>query len=163
MSLNEAEIHLRNFIGNLQDRGMHGVGMVVSDNHAGRKAAREARLFGVPWQRCQFHLQQNAQKYVPRAHLRTQAAADLRAIFNAPDRSEAERLLALAIKKYADKAPPFHWMETNVPEGLTVFELPTAHRRRLRTSNVLERLNKEIKRRTRLPRYSPTRLPYCDC
>jgi putative transposase len=99
---------------------MHGIRIVVSDDHAGLKAAREARMPGVPWQRCQFHLQQNAPQYVPRVHMRSEVAADLRAIFNAPSRSEAERPLGLAVKKYADKAPHLSkWMETNVPEGLT--------------------------------------------
>jgi len=96
VSLSEAEVHWRNFLARLQERGMHGVKLVVSDDHAGLKAAREARLPGVPWQRCQFHLQQNAQKYVPRVHMRPEVASDLRAIFDAPDRAEAERRLALA-------------------------------------------------------------------
>jgi transposase-like protein len=156
VSLSEAEVHWRNFLASLQERGMHGVRLVVSDDHAGLKAAREARLPGVPWQRCQFHLQQNASKYVPRAHMRGEVAADLRAVFNAPDRSEAERLLVLAVKKYADKAPHLAaWIETNIPEGLTVFALPASHWRRLRTSNLLERLNKEIKRRTRVATLFP--------
>jgi transposase-like protein len=156
VSLSEAEVHWRNFLAGLQERGMHGVRLVVSDDHAGLKAAREARLPGVPWQRCQFHLQQNAHKYVPRVHMRGDVAADLRAIFNAPSRAEADRLLGLAIKKYADMAPHLAtWIETNIPEGLTVFAMPASHRRRLRTSNLLERLNKEIKRRTRVATLFP--------
>lgn len=156
VSLSEAEVHWRNFLAGLQERGMHAVRLVVSDDHAGLKAAREARLPGVPWQRCQFHLQQNAHKYVPRVHMRGDVAADLRAIFNAPSRAEADRLLGLAVKKYADKAPHLAtWIETNIPEGLTVFAMPASHRRRLRTSNLLERLNKEIKRRTRVATLFP--------
>jgi transposase-like protein len=76
---------------------------IVSDDDAGLKAAREARFAGVPWQRCQLHLQQNARHYVPR--MRSEVAADLRAIFDAPDRQEADRRLKLAIQKYENTAP----------------------------------------------------------
>ena len=156
VSLSEAEVHWRDFIASLQDRGMHGVLLIVSDNHAGLKAAREARLSGVPWQRCQFHLQQNAGHYVPRMDMRPKVASDLRAIFNSPDRAEAERHLQIASKKYEKSAPKLAaWMSQNVPEGLTIFAFPEAHRRRLRTSNMLERINKEIKRRTRVATLFP--------
>lgn len=156
VSLSEAEVHWREFLASLQERGMHGVQLVVSDDHAGLKAAREARLAGVPWQRCQFHLQQNAGKFVPRVSMRAEVAADLRAIFDAPDRGEADRRLQLAARKYEKSAPKLSdWIQQNVPEGLTVFAFPAAHRRRLRTSNLLERLNKEIKRRTRVATLFP--------
>ena len=156
VSLSEAEVHWRDFIAGLQDRGMHGIRLIVSDNHAGLKSAREARLPGVPWQRCQFHLQQNAGHYVPRIDMRPKVASDLRAIFNSPDRAEAERHLQIAVKKYEKTAPKLAaWMSHNVPEGLTIFAFPEAHRRRLRTSNMLERINKEIKRRTRVATLFP--------
>lgn len=156
VSLSEAEVHWREFLGSLQDRGLHGVKMIVSDDHIGLKAAREARFAGVPWQRCQFHLQQNAGHYVPRISMRSEVAADMRAIFDSPDREEADRRLKLAVQKYEKTAPKLAaWMAANVPEGLSVFSLPTAHRRRLRTSNLLERLNKEIKRRTRVATLFP--------
>jgi putative transposase len=151
VSLSEAEVHWREFLASLQDRGLHGVKLIISDSHAGLNAAREARLPGVPWQRCQFHLQQNAGHYVPRIDMRPRVASDLRAIFNSPDRTEAERHLQIAVKKYEKTAPKLaSWMSQNVPEGLTVFSFPEAHRRRLRTSNMLERINREIKRRTRV-------------
>ena len=156
VSLSEAEVHWRDFIASLQDRGMQGVLLTISDNHAGLKAAREARLPGVPWQRCQFHLQQNAAHYVPRIDMRSKVASDLRAIFNSPDRAEAERHLQIAVKKYEKTAPKLAaWMSENVPDGLTIFAFPEAHRRRLRTSNMLERINKEIKRRTRVATLFP--------
>ena len=156
VSLTEAEVHWRDFLASLQNRGLHGVQLIVSDNHAGIKAARKARFSGVPWQRCQFHLQQNAMQYVPKIALRKAVAADLRAAFDAPDRNEAQRQLDIAVKKYAKSAPKLSaWIETNIPEGLTVFRLPAAHRRRLRTANMLERVNKEIKRRTRVATLFP--------
>ena len=156
VSLSEAEVHWREFLASLQDRGLHGVRMIVSDDHAGLKAARESRFPAVPWQRCQFHLQQNAGHYVPRLAMRTDLAMDLRGIFDAPDRVEADRRLELIVRKYEKTAPKLSaWLSANVPDGLTVFSLPAAHRRRLRTSNLLERLNKEIKRRTRVATLFP--------
>jgi putative transposase len=84
-------------------------------------------------------------------------AADIRAIFNARDRSEAETLLAQTVTKYATSAAKLaNWLETAIPQGLTVFAFPEPHRRRLRTSNGLERLNREIRRRTRVVSIFPS-------
>jgi len=150
-SLSEAEVHWRTFLQSLTQRGLHGVELIISDDHAGLKQARKAVFGGVPWQRCQFHLQQNAQAYVPRKGMKKEVAADIRAIFDAPNRQEAERLLALTVKKYQEQASKLaEWMETNLPEGLTVFAFPAEHRRRIRTTNMLERVNREIRRRTRV-------------
>jgi len=156
VSLSEAEVHWRAFFESLVARGMHGVKLVVSDDHSGLGAARKAVLPAVPWQRCQFHLQQNAQSYVPKQSMKGEVAQDLRNVFNAADRHEAERLLKLAADKHRQAAPKLaEWMEDNVPDGFAVFDLPAAHRKRLRTSNALERLNKEIARRTRVATLFP--------
>jgi transposase-like protein len=151
VSLSEAEAHWRDFLASLQARGLHGVKLVTSDAHAGLKPALDARLTGVPWQRCQFHLVENAMAFVPKPGMRKAVVASLRAVFDAPDRPEAERQLDLAVKKYRATAPKLaEWLEANVPQGLAVFALPASHRRRRRTVNMLERLNKELKRRTRV-------------
>ena len=93
---------------------------------------------------------------MPPAALRGEVADDLRTVFNAPDRREAERQLGLAIEKHRAAAPQLaDWMEANVPEGLSVFALSTAHRRKFRTTNLLERQNKELKRRTRVATLFP--------
>jgi transposase-like protein len=156
VSLSEAEVHWREFLASLQDRGLHGVRYIVSDDHAGLKQARAARFAGVPWQRCQFHLAQNALQYVPKLAMRTEVARDLRGVLDASDRAEADRQLDRLVKKYADDAPRLAaWLEANVPEALTVLGLPPAHRRKLRTTNSLERINKEIKRRTRVATLFP--------
>lgn len=156
VSLSEAEVHWRDFFDSLQARGLSGVRLLVSDDHAGLRAAREARFPGVPWQRCQFHLQQNAGHYVPRLEMRREVAGDLRAIFESTDRLEAERRLKEAILKYQKSAPKLSaWMDANVAESFTVFALPPTHRRRLRTSNLMERISKEIKRRTRVATLFP--------
>ena len=156
VSLSEAEVHWREFLTSLTQRGLHGVTLITSDDHAGLKAARKTVLPGVPWQRCQFHLQQNALHYVPKLAMRKQVAADIKSIFDAPDRHEAKRLLGQTVAKYQTSAPKLAtWLEENIPEGLTVFEFPAPHRRRLRTTNLLERVNKELKRRTRVATLFP--------
>jgi transposase-like protein len=151
VSRSEAEVHWREFFQSLTGRGLCGVKLITSDHHAGLEAARKAVFSGVPWQRCQFHLQQNASQYVTRLEQRQEVAADLRAVFNAPGRAEGERLLAVAVKKYAESAPRLsRWMEENVAQGLTVMGFPGEHQRRLRTTNLSERVNRELKRRTRV-------------
>ena len=156
VSLSEGQAHWRGFMETLVNRGLHGVQLIISDNHGGLKAARKAVFTGVPWQRCQFHLQQNAMQYVPRVSMRKEVAEDIRVIFNMPDREAAEAYLKKTVEKYALIAPKLaDWMEVNIPEGFTVFSFPRDHQRRLRTSNYLERLNQEIKRRTRVVRVFP--------
>lgn len=154
--LSEAEVHWRDFLASLQERGLHGLEFIVSDDHAGLRAAITARLAGIPWQRCQFHFQQNAQAYVPKIHLRAEAAQDIRTIFNAADLSAAQRQLQVVAQKYRESAPKLaEWIETHAPEALTIFSLPEAQRKKLRTTNSLERLNQEIKRRTRVATLFP--------
>ena len=156
VSLSEAETHWRSFLATLLERGVHGVKLIVSDDHAGLKQARQAALPSVPWQRCQCHLQQNAQAYVPQQALRAEVAQAIRDIFNAPDKTEAERMLDRLVVRYQQKAPKLaEWAQENIPQGLTVFQLPQSHRVRLRTTNGLERLNREIKRRTRVASIFP--------
>lgn len=156
VALSEAEVHWRKFLKELQERGLHGVQLIISDDHSGLGAARQATFPGVAWQRCQCHLQRNAATYVPKQEMRASVAADLRNIFDASDRAEADRLLDKIARSYEKSAPKLaEWLLANVPEGLTVFAYPRKHRRRIRTSNMVERLNQEIKRRTRVARVFP--------
>ena len=156
VALSEAEIHWRAFLDSLIRRGLRGVKLIVSDAHAGLNTARRATLPSVPWQRCQFHLQQNAQAYVTRLDQRKPVAQRIRAIFNAPDRAEAERLMRQAIDLWATDAPKLaQWAEENLPDGFAAFDLPHGQRVRLRTTNGLERINREIKRRTRVASIFP--------
>ena len=154
VSLSEAEVHWRKFLAKLVERALYGVEMITSDAHEGLQAARQAVFPGVPWQRCQFHLQQNAAAYVPKVEMRIAVAADLRGVFNAPDRAEAERLLKLMLDKHRPTAPRLaEWLEENVPEGLTVFTRPATHRRRLRTTTSS---NDSTKRFTDAPASPPS-------
>lgn len=151
VSLSEHEVHWRAFLESLKQRGLGGVQLITSDDHAGLQAARLAIFGGIPWQRCQFHLQQNAQAYLPRKDMLSDLAADLRTIFDAPDRSTADTYLAKAVEKYSKTASRLSaWLAASIPEGLTVFAFPAAFRKQLRTTNGLERLHREVRRRARV-------------
>jgi putative transposase len=156
VALSEAEVHWRAFFQSLLQRGLCGVTFIVSDDHPGMAAARQAVFGAVPWQRCQFHLQQNAQAYVPRLDQRAEVARDIRSVFECSTRPAAEQRLKEIVTRYTKSAPKLaRWMEENLPQGFTVFTLPAAHHKRMRTSNALERVNQELKRRTRVARVFP--------
>jgi putative transposase len=163
VSRSEAQTHWRQFFDHLQRRGLTGVELIVSDDHAGIRGAREAHFPGVAWQRCQFHLIKNAMDHCPRRAMRKGVAADLRTIFDAADHAAAVTRLGEVARKYHPTAPDLaDWLEAVVPEALTVFALPAAapkaradHRVRMRTTNLLERLNREIRRRTRVASLFP--------
>jgi transposase-like protein len=151
VSLSEHETHWKAFLKSLKDRGLNGMKLIISDDHEGLGAARRAVFGSVPWQRCQFHLQQNAGAYLPKQHMRAEVAAEIRSIFNATNKTRAEELLLEAIQKYAVSAPRLSaWLEDNLSEGFSVFDFPLEHWRTIRTTNSLERINKEIRRRTRV-------------
>jgi putative transposase len=116
---------LADILESLKKRGLGGVQLITSDDHAGLRAARLAVFGGIPWQRCQFHLQQNAQAYVPHKDMQSEVAEDIRTIFNAPDRATANAYLAKTILKYEKTASRLSsWMVSNLPEGLMVFSFP---------------------------------------
>jgi len=156
VSLSEAEVHWRRFLTSLTRRGLCGVRFITSDDHEGLRAARQAVFAGIPWHRCQTHLQRNALRYVPKVAMKSTVAHELRVIFNADSRQDADRKLAAFVERYRKTAPALAtWADKNVPEGLTVLQLPPYHRTRMRTTNGLERLNREIKRRTRVATLFP--------
>ena len=149
-------MHWRDFLQSLVARGLSGMELVISDDHPGLKAARQAVMPSVPWQRCQFHMSQNAQAYAPAVSMRQEIAQAMRDIFAQPGVEEAREMARKVIKRYEKKAPKFaKWLEENIEEGFTIFKLPRPLWRKLRTSNGLERLNREIKRRTRVATLFP--------
>jgi transposase-like protein len=158
-ALSEAEVHWRGFLDGLVARGLRGVTYVVSDDHAGLRAARRAVLPGATWQRCQFHLALNAIHHAPTLAIRKRLGAELRRIWNAATLADAEAELKRLVAAYAEAAPDLAaWLEANVPEGLAAFTLPEGHRRRLRTANPIERaVQQELKRRTVKVRVFPSR------
>jgi putative transposase len=156
VSLSEAEVHWREFFKSLIERGLVGVELITSDAHAGLKEARKACFAGVPWQRCRFHLMRNALAHVPREEMKPEVVDDLRSVLDSADEHAASEQLRRVVRKYEKAAPKLSaWMEENVPESFAVFRLPPTHRQRLRTTNMLERLNRELKRRTRVATLFP--------
>jgi putative transposase len=150
-ALSEAEVHWRKVLQDVRERGIGIPDLVTSDAHEGLKAALKFTLNATPWQRCQFHLQQNAQKYVPKVSMKKEVASDIRRIFDCKELSHAEIALEDAINKYAKSAPELSgWLEDNISEGLTILTLPEEDRKRLRTSNMCENVNSQISRRTRV-------------
>lgn len=157
VSLSEAEVHWRKFLEELNLRGLKGIKMITSDDHAGLRAALKTVWTSVPWQRCQFHLQQNAGHYLPKKEMHKEVAQEIRAVFNSPNQKEAEEKIRQLVKNHEKNAPKFsRWAEENLLEGLTVFSQPEQARRKLRTSNSAERLSQELKRRTRVVRVFPS-------
>lgn len=158
VALSEAEVHWRGFLESLVARGLRGVEFIVSDDHSGLRAARRAVLGGATWQRCQFHLARNAIHHAPNVEIRKRIGAELRTVWNASTLAKAETALAELVASYRTSAPKLAaWLEENAPEGLSVFTLPEHHRRRLRTSNPMERsVQQELKRRTVKVRVFPS-------
>ena len=100
--LSEAEIHWRAFLEDLAGRGLKGIEMLISDDHAGLKAARRAVFPALPWQRCQFHLSQNAQRFARRLEERGEIGQAMRDIFNSPTLEDAEAMLKRKIKAFTE-------------------------------------------------------------
>lgn len=156
VSLSESEVHWRGFLESLVARGLNGIKLIISDAHSGLKAGLKSVFPSIPWQRCQFHLQQNAQAYVTKKDRKREVADSIRAIFDAENMAEAERILKYVIAKYEKDMPQLaKWMEENLSEGLTVFNFSSSYRKKLRTSNIAERVNQEIRRRSRVVRIFP--------
>lgn len=156
VSLSEAEVHWKGFLGGLQKRGLSGVELFTSDDHPGLKAARQGVFPSVPWQRCQFHMAQNAQAYAPSTAMREEIGQAVRDIFGCSSFDEAQTMKKKIIERYATTASDFSaWVEENIDEGLTIYRFPRSHRKRIRTSNLQERINREIKRRTRVATLFP--------
>ena len=146
--LSEAEVHWRAFLEDLAGRGLKGVKLVVSDDHAGLRAARRAVFPALPWQRCQFHLSQNAQRFARRLEERGEIGQAMR---DSPTLEDAEAMLKRKIQAFAETNQALaQWMEENVREGLTVYVFPRSLHQKIRTINGVENLNKQIRRRTRV-------------
>ena len=161
VSHSEAEVHWRAFFEALTARGLHGLKMIISDSHSGMQAARRAVFPSVPWQRCQFHIQKNASAHIPRKAMQTEVHRDIRNIFAMPSREEAQDMLKRTVTRYReDKHTELaDWMENEIQEGFTVFSAVENDfaRRRLRTTNMVEFQNKELKKRTRTIRVFPNK------
>ena len=145
----------KDFLQALKDRGLKGVEFVVSDDHPGLKKAVAEVLSGAFWQRCYVHFLRNALDYVPRK-VDDDCLLELRWMYDRRDLSEVRRDLAAWLAKWSGKYPKLtSWVEENIEETLTYFRLPLTHRKHMKSTNMLERLNEEIRRRTYVVRIFP--------
>src|SRR5215207_4892499 len=154
----ESEATYQQLFRSLKARGLKGVKLVVSDEHEGLKAAIARHFQGASHQRCQVHYARNLLGMVSAAK-RKELASDLRAIFSATSREQAFGIASSVAQKWRQKGNEkvAEHLEEHLEECLTCLTFPESHRRRIRTTNGLERLNQEIKRRTRVVRIFPNR------
>ncbi len=153
----ESESTYQELFRSLKNRGLSGVELVISDDHKGLRAAIDRHFQGAAWQRCQVHYTRALSGQVAPAR-RKQLAAGLREVWDAPDEERARaraRELADEWRKSHPKIAAS--IDEHVGECLTVFAFPPEHSRRIRTTNGLERLNQEIKRRSTVVRVWPNR------
>ena len=151
----ESQSSWKDFLVQLQQRGLSGVQFVVSDDHPGLKAAIREVLAGVWWQRCYVHFLRNALDYLPRK-ADDDCLQELRWMYERRNVEEARRDLKSWLEKWAAKYPKLcAWVEANIEETWTFYRLPVAHHKHLKSTNLLERFNQEIKRRTLVVRIFP--------
>lgn len=151
----ESQSSWRDFLVQLKDRGLHGVQLVVSDDHPGLKAALRQVLPGVWWQRCYVHFLRNALDYLPR-QAGDDCLQELRWMYERRNVEEARGDLKNWLEKWTGKHPRLcAWVETDIEETWTFYRLPVAHHKHLKSTNLLERFNQEIKRRTLVVRIFP--------
>ena len=151
----ETESSWRKFLEGLRQRGLHGVEFVVSDDHAGLRRAIQELLPEAAWQRCYVHFLRNALDYLPRK-ADDDCLTELRWLYDRQNLQEARRDLAAWLQKWQGKYPKLcDWVENNIEDTLAFYRLPREHHKHLKSTNMLERLNEELKRRTHVVRIFP--------
>jgi transposase-like protein len=151
----ESRSSWREFLLQLRERGLSGVEFIVSDDHAGLKQAIVEVLPEATWQRCYVHFLRNALDYVPRK-VDDDCLRELRWLYDRRDFAEARRDLAAWLGKWQATYPKLcGWVEEHIEETLSFYRLPRQHHKHLKSTNLLERLNEEIKRRTHVVRIFP--------
>lgn len=151
----ESQSSWKEFLLALRKRGLHGVEYVVSDDHAGLKAAIREVLHEAAWQRCYVHFLRNALDYVPRK-VDDDCLQELRWFYDRREIEEVRQDLGRWLDKWQTKYPRLtDWVEANIEETLTYYRLPLAHHKHMKSTNMLERLNQELKRRTHVVRIFP--------
>jgi putative transposase len=151
----ESRSSWRDFLLGLKARGLHGVEFVVADDHAGLRAALREVLAEAAYQRCYVHFLRNALDHVPR-RVDDDCLQELRWLYDRRDLIEARRDLAAWLAKWSSKYSKLTgWVEDNIDETLTFYRLPRQHHKHLKSTNMLERLNEEIRRRTHVVRIFP--------
>ena len=151
----ESRSSWKDFLLRLKERGLRGVELVVSDDHAGLRMAIREVLTDAPWQRCYVHFLRNALDYLPRRG-GDDCLRELRWLYDRRDVREARSDLGAWLTKWQAKYPKLcSWVEENIEETLTFYRFPLGHHKHIKSTNMLERLNQEIKRRTHVVRIFP--------
>ncbi len=151
----ESATSWREFLKKLKERGLRGVEFVVSDDHAGLRLAIRELLPEAAWQRCYVHFLRNALDYLSRKK-DTECLTELRWLYDRQSMDEARRDLAAWLRKWQGKYQKLcDWVEANIEETLTFYRLPREHHKHMKSTNMLERLNEELKRRTHVVRIFP--------
>jgi putative transposase len=151
----ESTTSWRDFLVKLQQRGLRGVELVVTDDHAGLKQAVVEVLPGAAWQRCYVHFLRNALDYLPRK-ANDDCLVELRWLYDRHDLEQARQDLGAWLGKWQGKYPKMcSWVEANIEETFTFYRLPAEHHKHMKSTNMLERINEELKRRTLVVRIFP--------
>jgi transposase-like protein len=157
MAGRESASSWKDFLLRLRERGLHGVEFVVADDHSGLRVAIREVLTGVAYQRCYVHFLRNALDHLPRK-ADDDCLQELRWLYDRRSIDEARRDLAAWIAKWSQRYPKLvDWAEETIEETLTFYQLPRRHHKHLKSTNMLERLNEEIRRRTYVVRIFPNR------
>lgn len=155
MANRESRSAWRDFLAGLKARGLKGVELAVSDDHPGLAAAIGEVIPEAAWQRCYVHFLRNALDHLPRKH-GDDCLQELRWLYDRRDLDEAKADLAAWLAKWSPRYPRLTaWAEENIEQTLTFFRLPRQHHKHLKSTNMLERLNEEIRRRTYVVRIFP--------
>ena len=151
----ESRTSWRDFLRRLKERGLFGVEFVVSDDHEGLRQAIREILPGAHWQRCYVHFLRNALDHLSRKRA-DDCLQELRWIYDRRELAEVRRDIAAWLAKWHDKHSKLcDWVEENIEETLTYYRLPQQHHKHMKSTNMLERLNQELKRRTHVVRIFP--------
>jgi putative transposase len=151
----ESQTSWREFLAGLRDRGLHGVEFVVSDDHKGLKKAIREILPEAAWQRCYVHFLRNALDHLPRK-ADDDCLQELRWLYDRRNAHEARQDLAAWLGRWQDKYPKLClWVEEHIEETWTFYRLPLPHHKHMKSTNMLERINEELKRRTLVVRIFP--------
>jgi transposase-like protein len=151
----ESQTSWREFLLQLRQRGLSGVEFVVSDDHAGLRKAIAEIVPEAAWQRCYVHFLRNALDYLPRK-ADDDCLQELRWMYDRRNSAEAQRDLAAWVTRWQKKYPKLtDWVEENIGSTLTFYRLPRLHHRHMKSTNMIERLNEELRRRTRVVRIFP--------
>ncbi len=151
----ESKTSWRDFLVGLKERGLHGVEFVISDDHPGLRRAIAELLTDAVWQRCYVHFLRNAIDHLPRK-ADDDCLMELRWLYDRRDLAEARSDLAAWLGKWQDRYPKLcDWVEDNIEETLSFYRLPRQHHKHMKSSNMLERINQELKRRTHVVRIFP--------